>query len=236
MKNRNQDIAIVGLSCLLLGFIADFGFNGVILGYVSQTMFTEKFAYIYCTLFFSIAYGLSNYLPETRFHKFSYFGVAAFLVGTLISHLSFVGSHSIRLYIMEPDLKYTATEKAILFRSATWQQVLFVTSDNVQKSMSERFNNEHVPVVIEVTSDYGCDRETYISTVAGVDVRTDHAANWVWQVDRKMAVIEPGPNTEDHHYFWCRRKPKIKEFEGVLPGTRPWEEHPEGKVDNIKSQ
>jgi len=234
-KNWPVDFLVVVLSCLLLGVVVDFAFNGIVIGYFSQSVFTEKLAYIYCTLYLAVAYGLSNYIPETKFHNFSYHGVAAFIVGALLGHLSFVGAHSVRVYMMEPDAQYKSENNEILFRSPTWQQVLFVTSDKVQQAMNEKFGGQHVPVLLEVVSDYGCDRESVISTVAGVDVKKDRVANWVWQVDRKMTNIEAGPNTEDHRFFWCKRKAKIKEFE-TMPGSRPWEEHPATPPEDLKKQ
>lgn len=217
-----RDSILFLLACLLLGPLADFFCNGVVIGYVLHAKFTDKYSFVYIPFFVTVAMVLSNLILHSRFVHLHSRAVIAFFVGAIVSHLTLVGFKYNRGYSMDLDVQYDAGKQTFLLRSAEWSQILFVQSARAQEELKKNYQHRPVPVQVAVVSDYGCDRSAVVSTVAGVDVRDDAGASWTWQVDRSTG-LPAGPGDEDKRLFWCWHPDVVKYLEN--PPARAWEVH-----------
>jgi hypothetical protein len=169
---------------LALGVAADFTFNGLILGFLFKARFTEQWIFIYAPLYFALAMGLSNILLKSKWRDLHVYLVVAFVVGTALGHLSFVGIHRTQNYTMNLDTQYNDQYGTILLRSSEYPQILLVTSPTARDELTHNYmQGQKVPVALDILTDYGCNRSNAISTVAGIDVQYDNSATWAWQKD-----------------------------------------------------
>jgi hypothetical protein len=226
MDMKTRDSILLLLGCFLLGPLADFFINGIVIGLLFRMRFTEQLAFVYVPFLFAVAMILSKKIVRSRFAALHPLILALFFFGALLGHLTLVGLQHTRKYSMSLDNEYDAGKKAFLLRSPEWSQILFVTSEKAQAELRATYTHKPVPVEVAVVSNYGCDRSVVVSTVAGVDVRDDNGATWTWQVDRstQTSAEASSPGNEDQKLFWCYHPPRTKEFEN--PPARAWETHP----------
>jgi hypothetical protein len=226
MRRINRVPLFIILGSVFFGIAVDFLFNGIVVGYIFNRDFSEKWSFIYIPLFFAVAMTLSNYLLQSTQKRLANHAVGAFFLGNLLGHLTFVGVPHSPIYWMTFDEEYDAGENGVLLRSTEWQQILFVTSGKARAEIQHHFKRAPIPVTLSITTDYGCNRSAFVSTVAGIDVMIDGGATWTWQVDHnEITQGKRGPAMEDQSLFWCHRPPKLK-YLVETPWLRPWEIHP----------
>jgi hypothetical protein len=227
MSERVRHSLII-LLFIFIGVFVDFLFNGILIGYIFNLVFKEQLIFIYVPLYFAVSIAISNYLRKSPWHKLHTPVIIAFLCGALGGHMALVNIHSPKIYNMDLDMQYNDQYGTVLLRSTEWPQILLVTSDRARDELVHGYNQaKQVPVILDIITDYGCNRSNAISTVAGVDVQYDNSATWAWQKDNLMmedigdAKVIKGPGTEDQKFFWCARPPRPAWMD--KSPWRPWD-------------
>jgi hypothetical protein len=178
------------------GFVTDFLTNGV---------FKVGAWAIWGTTYIGIACIIGTQLLASKRETWTRYGVLGFLIGSFGGHWVMADWHSTRVYQLVPDPRNDTP--VLTFRSQKWPQMLLVTSPKLTAKIDAIEKGHPVDVAILVTSDYGCVREFIVDQVAGVDIRLDNDATWVWKTDRSSsAPALSGPGLEDQAFPWCPRR------------------------------
>jgi len=184
-------------------FVLLFFILGLLTDFISNGVFKIGTAWVWGTTYVGIACIIATELLKSRWEPRTRYGVIAFLIGSFGGHFIMSGCHSTRVYSMA-----LASSSPITLRSDQWPQMLLVTSDKLSADLAHRNPGDPVSVSILVTTDYGCIHSFIVDQVAGIDVRLDPAANWVWKTDphANASALSGGPGLEDHALPWCPHK------------------------------
>lgn len=201
MEATSTEQRALAVAFFLLGIVVDFLFNAI---------FKIIWIVIYGLCYIAIGTTLNAYLSKTRFAKCTRFTLIALLLGALAGHLAMTGHQVIRNYSMR-RVPSPFENAPVALNTKELVETLYVTSDKLLQKMgpySDSSSQEPVPVVIRLTTEYGCIQKITVDQIAGVDIASDPAASWTWRSDR-YAI--PAPNIKnmgwgDEGYFWCSKQ------------------------------
>lgn len=190
-NRRSASSTALILTCLLLGALLDFIFNGVL---------KIVWFIVYGPVYLACAEILLTKLMTSHPPRLSRLGAGALLCGAFAAHLGMTGLHRQEVYRMSP-----VSTDPITFRSDDWPQKLYVSSDGLAKKLLGVKTTEPVPVIVSRVVDYGCTRSFTVVSVDDVDVR-DPGSRWSWKSDPGVATpTHPiGPGYEDDGLSWCK--------------------------------
>lgn len=180
------------LAALLLGgAVFDFFLNGIL---------RIGTAWVYVPADLAMTFTISDWLRRGRYEQLFASGALVFFAGALAGHFAFVDRATTVTYPM-----HVIATSPITLGSDDYPQTLVVMSDKLPAALTGHADRELLPVMVNLTTDYGCVRNSAVATVAGIDVLVDKNATWTWKLDKKARATEEGPGNEDRHLIWCRR-------------------------------
>lgn len=175
-------------ACALLGVLLDFLVYGVA---------EVEWPVVYLPLFFAALSIFYSWLLRSRWEKKAKVAVLTMLAGIAGARLTLSHWRRQATYSMTAQ-----TGTTITLRAPGSSRMLLVSSAALQAALAHKPAGETIPVVINVTTDYGCIHEFEVASIDGIDLNQDSAASWTWRTEG--AAPATGVGLEDHALPWCR--------------------------------
>jgi len=194
-----------------LGVLTDFVFNGVLKITVPV---------IYIPTYLVVASTLSTWISRGKWAKLTWIALFGFTIGTTAGHLILSDHNSeftyrfdfVNMRTLQPSLV-----PAVTLRPQSGKLYLVVTGQKFSEIFATTAKQSKVPVVIRVTTDYGCIKHFVVDLVSGVNVGHEALPNlesnatpendtsWTWRNDpAPLNPSDAGPGFEDQILPWCR--------------------------------
>jgi len=189
--SRNYRVLMLGLF-ILSGALTDFLFVGIL---------KIIWIWIYGAAYLALAMTLESKLRSRELWKnHTRWPVTAFLLGCLISHLFFVNHTREEVFPMQVE-----SREPLVLKTGEFPELLYVTSQKLQKNLTESPNKKETMMVAESVNDYYCMKSFSIKSIEGVEIKNDKSSTWTLRFN-KVGIFTNKilPSMDDSSWPWCK--------------------------------